>query len=118
MPRLCSKPNEENASLQELQKMFRIGTIETQWRCMGIIMLLTGSNREQVCRSFEITDRTLRNWVFAFNTCGIDGYCAVIKQLIYGMGMRLEWMVIPNPDADGHPKAVSLQWFTMVIIFE
>jgi transposase len=73
MSRLCNKPNAENASLQELQKMFRIGTIETQRRCMGIIMLLTGSNREQVCRSFEITDRTLRNWVFAFNTCGIDG---------------------------------------------
>jgi len=73
MPRICTEPNPENASLQELQKMFRIGTLETQRRCMAMIMLLTGSNRDQVCRSFEITNRTLRNWVFAFNVCGIDG---------------------------------------------
>jgi len=73
MARPCREPHRANATLSELQQIFRIGSVESQRRSMAIIMLLTGSTREQLCRSFGVTDRTVRNWIFAFNTCGIDG---------------------------------------------
>lgn len=65
--------NAENATLTELQAHFKHGSIITQRRCMGIIMLLNGCAVTQVCASLAIGNRTLRKWVFAYNHCGIDG---------------------------------------------
>lgn len=36
-------------------------------------MLLAGVSRDQVCRALVITERSLREWVIAFNQSGIDG---------------------------------------------
>jgi len=74
MARRYTEPNIENATLEELRWQFKYSkSQETKRRCMCIIMLLTGSPREQVCKAMDITERTLRNLVFAFNVCGIDG---------------------------------------------
>lgn len=73
MGRLCNTPNTENATLTELQALFKHGSVITQRRCMGIIMLLNGCTTTQVCGSLAIDNRTLRKWVFAYNHCGIDG---------------------------------------------
>jgi transposase len=73
MGRLCNTPNAENATLSELQALFKRGSIVTQRRCMGLIMLLNGCTTLQVCKSLAIGNRTLCKWVFAFNHCGIDG---------------------------------------------
>ncbi len=40
---------------------------------MAIIMLGTGSNRDQVMRACDVTSRALRKWIAAFNKRGIDG---------------------------------------------
>lgn len=66
-------PNPENASLSDLHGAIRAGSYETQRRCMAIIMLITGSTREQVCRAMEVCESALRKWVRAFNLAGIDG---------------------------------------------
>lgn len=77
MARRHEDPNPENVSLQELQRIFHTAkSSETRRRCMGLIMLLTGSSRDQVCHALDVTPRSLRNWIRAFNVCGIDGLIA------------------------------------------
>jgi transposase len=73
MARRLIQPNPENASLADLHAAIRAGSYETQRRCMAIVMLITGIEREQVCRAMEACDSALRKWVRAFNLQGIDG---------------------------------------------
>ena len=67
------KPNAENASIQELKQVARIGSNETSVRCTAIQFLITGVSRAQVCQALLITERALRKWIVAFNERGIDG---------------------------------------------
>lgn len=69
-------PNPENASIEELKKIARIGTGETALRCTAIQMLLAGLSRENVRKALIVTERSLREWIKAFNEMGIDGIIA------------------------------------------
>ena len=73
MARRLAQPNAENASLADLHAAVRAASYETQRRCMAIIMLITGIEREQVCRAMEACQSAVRKWVRAFNAEGIDG---------------------------------------------
>ena len=50
-----------------------MGSNETSLRCTAIQLLITGVTREQVCKALEVTNRSLRKWINAFNARGIDG---------------------------------------------
>jgi transposase len=66
-------PYPENASIEELKQVARIGSNETAIRCTAIQMLLAGADRELVCNSLLITNRALRKWINRFNHSGVDG---------------------------------------------
>jgi len=66
-------PYPENASIEELKQVARIGSSETAIRCSAIQMLLAGADRELVCNSLLITNRALRKWINRFNHSGVDG---------------------------------------------
>ena len=69
-------PNPENASLFDLRAAQRAGNRETNQRCLVIIMLLTGSTREQVMKVFDITESAVKKIITAFNAYGVDGLIA------------------------------------------
>ena len=48
-------PNPENASLADLYEAQRAGNRETNRRCTVIILLLSGSSREQAMRAFDLS---------------------------------------------------------------
>ena len=76
MARALATPNPENASLDDLRAAMRAGNRETYRRCVVIVMLLTGSSRDQVARAFDLCDSALRKIVRAFNLYGVDGLAA------------------------------------------
>jgi transposase len=79
MKALTSKyltPNSENASLAELQALRKTGNRETDRRCLVIIMLLLGSNREQVMKALELSESAIKKIIRAFNAYGADGLVA------------------------------------------
>ncbi|HUJ67903.1 MAG TPA: IS630 family transposase [Syntrophorhabdales bacterium] len=70
-------PNPENASLADLYATQRAGRNgETYRRITVIILLLTGSSREQVMRGFDLSESAVRKIVKAFNAYSIDGLIA------------------------------------------
>ena len=70
-------PNAENASLADLYAAQRAGrNSETYRRCTVIILLLTGSTREQVMRGFDLSESGIKKIIRAFNSYGIDGLVA------------------------------------------
>ncbi|MDY6793447.1 MAG: IS630 family transposase [Thermodesulfobacteriota bacterium] len=69
-------PYPENASIEELKQVARIGSSETTIRCTAIQMLLAGADRELVRNSLLITNRALRKWINRFNHSGVDGIIA------------------------------------------
>jgi len=69
-------PNAENASLADLYATQRAGNRETSRRCTVIILLLTGSTREQAMRAFDLSESAVKKIVRAFNSYGIDGLVA------------------------------------------
>ncbi len=76
MARRYLTPNPENASLADLYATQRAGNRETNRRCTVIILLLTGSSREQAKRAFDLSDSAVRKIIRAFNSYGIDGLVA------------------------------------------
>jgi transposase len=72
-------PNPENASLAELYQTQRAGNRETSRRCTVIILLLSGSSREQAMRAFDLSESAVRKIVKAFNAYGVDGLIAKKK---------------------------------------
>lgn len=75
-PRIVT-PNPENASLAELYAAQRAGkNSETYRRCTIIILLRTGSTRQQTMDAFNLSDSAIRKIVRAFNLYGIDGLIA------------------------------------------
>lgn len=69
-------PNGENASLTDLQAVRKAGNKETDRRCLVIIMLLTGSPREQVMKVFDLSESAVKKIIRAFNAYGADGLVA------------------------------------------
>jgi len=65
--------NPENATIDELKQVSRVGSNETATRCTAIQMLLAGANRDLVCNALLVTNRALRKWINRFNHCGVDG---------------------------------------------
>ncbi len=63
----------ENATIEELKQVSRVGSNETATRCSAIQMLLAGIGRELVCNALLVTNRALRKWINRFNQCGVDG---------------------------------------------
>ena len=66
-------PNPENATIEELKQVSRVGSSETATRCTAIQMLLAGAARELVCQALLVTNRALRKWINCFNESGVDG---------------------------------------------
>jgi len=73
MARQRLEPNTNNASIEELKEIARVGSSETAVRCTAIQMLLAGIARDQVCKALIVTQRALRKWINAFNERGGDG---------------------------------------------
>jgi hypothetical protein len=53
-PLLIAHP--ENASIEELKQVSRVGYNETATRCSAIQMLLAGTDRDLVCSALLVTD--------------------------------------------------------------
>jgi transposase len=70
-------PNPENASLADLYATQRAGNRETSRRCTVIILLLTGSTRQQAMNAFDLSESGIKKIIRAFNTYGIDGLVAI-----------------------------------------
>jgi len=66
-------PDPENATIEELKQVSRIGSSETATRCTAIQMLLAGAERDLVCNALLVTKRALRLWINRFNRSGVDG---------------------------------------------
>ena len=66
-------PNPENATIEELKYVSRVGSNETALRCTALQMLLAGASRDLVCSALVVTNRALRKWINRFNRCGVDG---------------------------------------------
>jgi len=69
-------PNSENASLADLYATQRAGNKETYRRCTVIILLITGSSREQAMKAFDLSESAVKKMIRAFNLYGIDGLVA------------------------------------------
>jgi len=65
--------NPENATIEELKQVSRVGSSETAARCTAIQMLLAGADRQLVCQALLVTSRALRKWINRFNESGVDG---------------------------------------------
>lgn len=76
MPRAHLAPNPENASLSDLHAVQRAGNKETHRRCLVIILLLTGSPREQVMKVVDVSESAVKKIIRAFNSYGVDGLVA------------------------------------------
>ena len=64
-PLLMAHP--ENATIEELKQVSRVGSNETATRCSAIQMLLTGIDRQLVCKAMLVTNRALRKCINRFN---------------------------------------------------
>ena len=61
-------PIPENATIEELKQVSRVGSSETATRCTAIQMLLVGASRDLVCDALLVTDRAIRKWINRFNS--------------------------------------------------
>jgi len=73
MARALLIPDPENASIEELKHVSRIGSSETATRCTAIQMLLAGISRQLVRDALLVSNRALRKWINCFNHAGVDG---------------------------------------------
>jgi hypothetical protein len=67
MARALFTPELENASIEELKQLSRIGSSETATGCNAIQMLLAGISRELVRDALLVSKRALRRWINCFN---------------------------------------------------
>ena len=73
MARALLKPDPDNASIEQLKQVSRIGSSETATRCTAIQMLLAGISRQMVRDALLVSNRALRKWINCFNQAGVDG---------------------------------------------
>jgi len=69
-PLLISNP--ENATIEELKQVSRLGSNQIATRCTAIQMLLAAANRDLVCNALLVTKRAIGKWINRFNRCGVD----------------------------------------------
>ncbi len=69
MPRALLIAHLENATIEELKQVSRVGSNQTPTRCSAIQMLLAGADRQLVCNALLVTNRALRKWIYRFNQC-------------------------------------------------
>jgi hypothetical protein len=60
-------PHPENATIEKLKQVSRVGSNETATRCSAVQMLLAGVDRKLVCNALLVTNRALREWINRFN---------------------------------------------------
>lgn len=107
MARHWSKPNPENATLQELETAsVCTPTRAGHDRCRAIIALLVGVAPEQVMKIFNKSQRTLSRWIKRFNERGIDGLVDKPKPgrpraISPQMGEKAR-QIFDNPQQAGH----------------
>lgn len=74
MSRELTMPNPENCSLDDLDIAANCGSSKrSQLRMLALRALLIGIPRDQVVQLFNVTNRTILNWINSFNDKGIDG---------------------------------------------
>jgi len=74
MSRELTMPNPENCSLEDLNIAANCGPSKrSQLRMLALRALLLGIPRDQVVQLFNVTNRTILNWIRSFNAQGIDG---------------------------------------------
>ena len=116
MPRPIRVPNPQNATIEELKQVCRVGSIETATRCTAIQMLLAGANTDLVCNALLATNRALRKRINRFNRCGVDGL--IVKKrpgrmtIINGQQARQLTDLIDQPQQAQRPflDRQSLSW--------
>lgn len=75
-PRILT-PDPENTSLADLYAAQRAGkNRETYRRCTVVILLLTGSARQQAMAAFDLSESAVKKIISAFNRYGVDGIVA------------------------------------------
>jgi hypothetical protein len=50
----------ENATIEELKQVSRVGSNETATRCSAIQMLLAGADRELFCNALLVTNHAMK----------------------------------------------------------
>lgn len=74
MSRRRTLPNPENASLADLETAAKVAPSKrSSVRLRAIKALIIGIDFMQVMALFDVAERTLRDWISAFNQQGIDG---------------------------------------------
>jgi hypothetical protein len=92
MARALLIPNPENATIEELKQVSRVGFNETATRCTAIQMLLAGADRQLVCNALLVTNRALRKWINRFNRCGVDGLIVKTSATNFLDCQSLSWL--------------------------
>ena len=77
MSREAIIPNPENCSLEDLKVAADCAPSKgSHKRMMAMRALLIGISRQQVAKLYDVTDKSLLNWILSFNDRGIDGLIA------------------------------------------
>jgi len=110
MARALLIPNSENASIEELKQVSRVGSTETAIRCTAIQMLLAGAERELVCSSLLVTNRALRKWINSFNDSGVDGL--IVKKRPGRMTIIKDQQALELSDLIDQPQQADRTFWT------
>ena len=110
MARPLLTPNPENATIEELKQVSRVGSNETATRCTAIQMLLAGANRDLVCNALLVTKRALRKWINRFNCCGVDGL--IVKKRPGRMAIISEQQAMELTDLIDQPQQAQRTFWT------
>ena len=110
MARALLIPNSENATIEELKQVSRVGSTETAIRCTAIQMLLAGVDRELVCSSLLVTNRALRKWINSFNDSGVDGL--IVKKRPGRMTIIKDRQALELSDLIDHPQQADRTFWT------
>jgi transposase len=110
MARALLIPNSENATIEELKQVSRVGSTETAIRCTAIQMLLAGADRELVCSSLLVTNRALRKWINSFNDSGVDGL--IVKKRPGRMTIIKDQQALELSDLIDQPQQADRTFWT------
>jgi len=110
MARALLIPNSENATIEELKQVSRVGSTETAIRCTAIQMLLAGAERELVCSSLLVTNRALRKWINSFNDSGVDGL--IVKKRPGRMTIIKDQQALELSDLIDQPQQADRTFWT------
>ena len=104
-------PNEENATLEELEVAMEAAPNKRSYvRLAAMRALLMGVPRAQVCQLYHRSDRLLRLWIEMFNRGGID---ALASKPRTGRPPKVRWQRLRDllvPVLEDPSKAGELHW--------